>query len=457
MTRQLRAALLAGQFSPGDPLPSTRSLAAVTGVSRGTIVAVYEDLAAEGYVESVPGAGTFVTESFRAVSVSAPSVQARTVDEREPPSPSWTGRLIDLSPGAPSTGFSATSSWSAAWRKAVRRELPSSPPPSAGDDELRSLMADHLRRARGVPCDADDIVVTAGTSDGLALILHCLRAEGAAGARIAIENPGYPAARRVIAGLGATAVPIPVRDGGMDVDALVQEPGPLAAALLTPSHQYPLGGRLPVAKRLEVLAWAERTNAVVIEDDYDSEFRHGRPSLPTIASLATSPKVALIGSYSKTLSPWLRCGWLVIKDLELRSRILDMREALGQPVSGLVQVALAEFLRGGDIRRHLIRIGREYARRRSLVISATAALVPRVRLNGIEGGLHATLTWTGGVPDEHVVLRLADHGVRVAPLRMYYHADTQPQTNGIVFGYASPNESDLRTALQSIVAVLHEQ
>ncbi|QVQ54264.1 PLP-dependent aminotransferase family protein [Spiractinospora alimapuensis] len=376
LTERLRVALLSGQVAAHDPLPSTRSLAAATGLSRGTVVSVYEDLAGEGYVVSVPGSGTFVADDLPtdgAPLTRSPSREARrerrnaATDAPEP---------INLSPGSPSASFHTNRDWAAAWRTAVRREPPTVPPPPAGIEELRTLVADHLRTTRGVHCDAEDIVVTAGASDGFALLVHGIRPQGPTGTRIATENPGHLTARRVIARLGATPVPVPVRDGGMDPHALAEAPGPLAAALLTPSHQYPLGGRLPVAERLAMLAWAKATDAVVIEDDYDSEFRHGAPPLPAIASLDTDDRVVLVGSYSKTLTPWLRCGYLVVPDQTLRRRILDVRDTLGQPVSGVLQSAVAEFLRRGGLRRHLVRVGREYAHRRSLVIGATADLAP---------------------------------------------------------------------------------
>jgi len=456
LTGQLRAALLSGHVAARDPLPSTRALAAAMGVSRGTVVSVYEDLAGEGYVVSVPGSGTFVADDLPVTGAQPAPVQPKRASRDHGASqPDRASEVINLSPGSPSTSFHTNRDWVAAWRNAVKRDLPSLPPPPAGDQGLRSLIADHLRAARGVQCSANEIVVTAGTNEGLGLLLHGLRAEGPAGARIATENPGYPTARKVITHLGATPVPIPVRDGGMDPDALAREPGPFAAVLLTPSHQYPLGGRLPVAARLAMLAWATDTGALIIEDDYDSEFRHGAPSLPAIASLDSGHQVALIGSYSKTLTPWLRCGYLVIQDPDLRAGVLDVRETLGPPVSGLVQMALAEFLRNGGLRRHLVRVGREYAHRRSLVIAATANLAPHVRLDAIEGGLHAALSWEDWKPAGHIVTLLSERGIQVAPLGTYYHAETHPQRQGIVFGYGAPTDLQLRLALQEIATILN--
>ena len=458
VAEQLRAALLSGQVQAGDPLPSTRVLAQAVGVSRSTVVSVYEDLAGEGYVSCVPGSGTFAAEGLAAGSSTSPSLRARPEDDRptdEGPASAegFNPHSINLSPGSPSTSFRNNRDWIAAWRNAIKQDLPALPPRAAGDQRLRELIAVHLHSARGIDCSAENIIVTAGTSDGLALTLQS-QTGGASGLRIATENPGYPTARRVIRALGASPIPIPVRDGGIDVDALKRAPGQIDGALVTASHQYPLGGRLPVSARLDLLAWSQETGARIFEDDYDSEFRHGAPPLPAIASLDRDGRVVLIGSYSKTLTPWLRCGYLVIADSELRQRVIQTREALGQPVSGVVQSALAQFLESGGLRRHLVRTGRSYAHRRGLVLAAASHLDPRYTLEAIEGGLHATITWEGSPDATHVVAHLAERGIQLASLSRYYHEGTTPSRNGIVFGYGAPTDLQLRQALDGITAAL---
>ena len=459
LTERLRSALLSGQVRAGDPLPSTRLLSQSVGASRSTIVSVYEDLAGEGYVTSIPGSGTYVAEGLpaRSSANSAPVVPPEN-EGRVSSEQAHVGisdpRTINLSPGSPDTSFRRNRDWIAAWKHAIQQDLPALPPPAAGDLGLRELIAQHLRSARGIDCAADSIVVTAGTSDGLALVLNS-QPGGAAGLRIATENPGYTTARGVIRAVGATPVPIPVRGGGIDIQSLKQAPGRFAGALITPSHQYPLGGRLPITARLELLAWASEAGARIFEDDYDSEFRHGAPPLPAIASLDRDGRVVLIGSYSKTLTPWLRCGYLVIADPDLRSRVIHMREALGHPVSGVLQTALARFMQSGGLRRHLVRTGRAYAHRRSLVLAAASQLAPRFRLEGVEGGLHATISWAGP-PDAHLVVsRLAERGIQLVSLEQYFYEGTAPTDNGVVFGYGAPTDLQLRRALDEIVTVLH--
>lgn len=456
LVTQLRDVVLAGQIAAGAQLPSSRSLAAATGYSRGTVIAAFEELIGEGYFQSVPGSGTFVAADLSTGSVRRAAPERARAD-RGLAAPSTSSGATsphtqNLSPGSPSTRFSSTREWQTAWRRALRRELPSVPPPPAGDERLRELIADHLLQARGVQCGRDDVLLTAGTNDGIGLLMHGLSAEGPVGARIATEEPGYPASRRVIRRLGGQSIAIPVRDGGMDVEELRSRGGRFAGALLTPSHQYPLGGRMPVAARLAVLDWARDQDALVIEDDYDSEFRHGAPALPAIASLDDERRVALVGSYSKTLSPWLRCGYVVVTNPEIRERAMAARADLGLPLSGTVQHALAEFLESGGLRRHLARVGREYAHRRTLVIAAFDG-VPGVAVHAVEAGLHATLTWEPGPSATAAARGLAARGVTVAPLHTYYDAPANAP-HGLVLGYGASTDVQLHDALRHITDVL---
>ncbi len=467
---QLRAALLDGQIVAGESLPSSRVLAATVGVSRGTAVAVYEELAGEGYLVIRPGSGTFAAEDLAgrtaAPALPLPSSPASSSVSHEDHGSDVRGSgmrgaeprdprpLVDLWPGSPSPRFHRNRDWVAAWRSALADEPAARPPSPAGHERTRALIAEHLASARGIRCSAEEVLITAGTSDGIGLVVHALRGRGMASPRIATEDPGYPAARRAIERIGGEAVPIPVREGGMDLEALEADRGSFAAAMLTPSHQYPLGGRLPVAARLALLDWAERRRAILVEDDYDSEFRHGAPALPAIASLDPAGRVVHVGSYSKTLTPWLRCGYLVVPDPELRAELLSVRADLGQPVSGVMQLALAEFLRSGGLRRHLVRMGREYAHRRGLVMRATEHLAPRVRLDAVEGGLHAVLSWNAGPTAERAVARLEERSIRVAPLPEYYHPGSPRVRQGIVLGYGAPTDTQLHAALAAIGEVL---
>lgn len=455
LAARLREILLSGQLAARDPLPSTRVLARAVGVSRTTVVAAYEELAGEGYVDMVPGSGTYVAEELSETALPRFERAADSLNPQHPAaaqaSPVPSG--INMMPGSPAAQFGRNPEWARAWKSATAGELPAVPPPAAGTPELREEIAQHLRATRGVHCTAENIVVTSGTNDGIALLVHALRPRSGKYS-IATEDPGYPSARSVISMLGADPMPIPVSNGGIDVAHLRASDDPIAAALVTPSHQYPLGGRLPVAARLELLAWARERQAFILEDDYDSEFRYGASPLPSIASLDEHHRVALLGSYSKTLTPWLRCGYLFVNNAALLERIIAVRAALGPSVSGAMQTALAHFHASGGLRRHLMRVGRVYAHRRALVLNAAHQFHAKYRLSALEGGLHATITWRSEPRAETIVAELAHRAIRVAPLHRYFHHSDAHEQEGIVFGYGAPSDTQLQRGVDAIAEVL---
>jgi GntR family transcriptional regulator/MocR family aminotransferase len=337
-----------------------------------------------------------------------------------------------------------------------------------------------VRRARGLACRPDDVIVTAGTSDALAGIGMGLtaRADGGSGLRIAVEDPGYPTARRVLHRVGASLVPVPTGVRGIDLAALAAlEPAP-HAVLVTPSHQYPLGSSLPVQNRLDLLDWARAAGTVIIEDDYDSEFRFGTAPLPALATLADSDTVVLVGSFSKTITPWIRAGYLVATG-DLGALLRDVRQDLGPSVSGVQQIALAHYLDSGGLARNITRVRREYAHRRELVIAKLGAL-PGVRLSGLDGGLHVVVhtgpqteaptgaatgaaTPTGaatgattaaptGADASALVRAAAARGVRVASLADYAVRDRGQR--GLVLGYGAPTDLELARALDVLADLL---
>ncbi len=464
----LRRGILDGALRPGDLLPSTRGLAAELGVSRSAVVAAYEQLSGEGYLEMRQGAPTRVAAR---TGRRAPLDGASRPDRPDPVEggrPSFAGRepahedatavaaRIDLLPGRPSTARLDVRAWRSAWRQAASADIPSESPPPFGVERLRAEIADHLRQARGVACDAADIVVTAGTSDALALASSALALLVGRQPVVAVEHPGYPSARRTVERRGARTVPVGVDLDGLVVDGLRRIPGATDAVMVTPSHQYPLGGRLPVATRLELLEWARSADALVIEDDYDSEFRHLGPPMPALASLDRDGRVLLVGSFSKVLTPWLRLGYLVLPPTRANPAV---REAVGRvradepcPVSGVAQDAAAALLASGAVRRHIAVTRRDYAHRRRLVLDALDG-IPAAPLSGLDSGLHAVLRLPDVAASARVVGRLASEGVAVAPLADYsaVPGDEEP---GIVFGYAGPGDTLLAEGLARIRAAV---
>ncbi|RXZ73339.1 PLP-dependent aminotransferase family protein [Agromyces albus] len=458
----LRRGILTGALRPGDPVPSTRALASELGVSRSAVVAAFEQLAGEGYLEMRQGAATRVAaieheRAAVAASPAAPTAPTRpggeavgSTDAAVPLSPGGVLRArLDLIPGRPSTARLDTRAWRAAWRHAASLEIPSESPPPFGVPSLRAEIADHLRQARGVACSADDVVVTSGTSEAAALVASALRIVVDGTPVIAVEHPGYPLARRSLENRGARTVPIGVDADGLVVESLVRMPQPLHAVMVTPSHQYPIGGRLPVAARLELLEWARAADALVIEDDYDSEFRHLGAPLPALASLDHGEHVVLVGSFSKVVTPWLRIGYLVLpRSASVREAIGDIRASELCPVPGVAQEAVAALLASGAVRRHIATARRDYAHRRQLVLHALDG-IDRAPLSALDGGLHAVVRLASHAVSVAVVARLAAEGVGVAPLADYsaVPGDEEP---GIVIGYASPSDTHLAEGLDRI-------
>ncbi|MWB98363.1 PLP-dependent aminotransferase family protein, partial [Agromyces seonyuensis] len=339
--------------------------------------------------------------------------------------------------------------WRAAWRAAAARPVTPGWGDRRGEPRLRAEIAEHLRVARGVDAHPDEIRVAAGTSEALAVLAQALGDLLGRSPAIAVEDPGYPTARRILARQGARLTPVAVDDDGFDADLLDGLPERPDAVLLTPSHHYPLGGRLPLPRRLALVDWAARTGGVLVEDDYDSEFRHTGAPLPALASLDRGAgRVVLLGSLSKVLTPSLRLGWLLVRDPVLRAAIDAVRADLDAPMSVVAQDAAARLLESGALRRHIAAVRREYAHRRGLVLDALGDLdLPGVRLRGLDGGLHGVLELPSAVVEDAVLDRLADAGVRVARLRDYR---VETAAAGIIFGYAAPTDLRLAAALAEI-------
>ncbi|MEL4317684.1 PLP-dependent aminotransferase family protein [Leifsonia sp. YIM 134122] len=454
----VRTAVLAGTLAPGDTVPSSRSLAASLGVSRGVVVTAYDQLTGEGYLDVSQGAAA------RVAAVDTVPTDRRPATPHTPPAGDEAPPAVDMRPGFPSTARLDERAWRSAWRQAAARPVPTRQADDFGTASLREQIADHVRQARGVACDAADILVTAGTSEAvmmLALALGELHPQDSAttnGPTVAMEDPGYPSSRRALERFGCTVVPIPVDDDGLRMDLLAAlDPAP-HAVLLTPSHQYPLGGRLPVSARLEALAWAEKHDAVIIEDDYDSEFRHGAATLPALATLDRSETVALIGSFSKVLTPWLRLGYIVLpRRPALHAALHRVRADVTAPIAGVAQEAMAALLASGAVRRHIAAVRRDYAHRRGLVIRALGDVCNAgsgARLRGLEGGLHAVVELGSADAAARVSAIAASEGVAVADLGDYAASPAASVHQGIVFGYAAPTDLELAKGLTVLRAAI---
>lgn len=438
---RLREAILGGALQPGDTLPSSRTLAAELGVSRGVVVRAFEQLSGEGYLDSHGAGGT---------RVAVRTAYSRPTARPSPPRPADTPRpIIDLGPGQPSDKPFLDRAWRAAWRKAVAQPGNVTPPPVLGIAPLRAAIAAHHSASRGAVVDPDDVVVTAGTSDALQLIVTALRTRTAR-PRVLVEDPGYPTARRVLTAAGAAVDVLAVGPDGLCAGQLTSLRRAPDAVLVTPSHQFPLGGRMPVQERLALLGWATDHDVLVLENDYDSEFRHRRMPLPAAASLPSPADVVLLGTFSKTLSPWLRCGYLVVRGESGRA-LKAARRDLDTPVAGIVQAAIADYIVGGGLARHIARARREYAHRRGLLLDRLGHR-DDIDLSALDGGLHAVLRFRTPVDADAVVAAVRERGVRIVTLATYYIRNPAP--NGLVIGYGSATDLQLAQALQVLNEVL---
>ncbi|MCM3330460.1 PLP-dependent aminotransferase family protein [Kocuria palustris] len=447
----IRSQVASRALAPGDALPSTRLLASRLGVSRGTVVSAYDQLIGEGYLRAEQGRPTTVHPGLERIHPSTPASLPGSAPSPSPGSPSSFGpaprtsgfgegpiphpapvaddavdglpvrekHLLDLRPGQPDTSRVEGPAWRAAWRHAAGQPLPVRPDP-AGQDVLRRASAEHLRLMRALPASPDRLVITAGAREGLSLLLGTLSARsGRARLRVGVETPGYPTLRAAVEALGHERIACPVDDDGLRVDLLPAGDDAPDVLIVTPSHQYPLGGSLSLQRRLELLEWAQRHDVLIVEDDFDSELRYVGAPLPTLSALdPTGASVALLGTFSALLSPALATGYLVLPDPWL-DPVLERRRQLGVPVSALTQAAIAHLLDSGYLRRHTRRMRSVYARRRDRIRAAFAE-TRRARLAPMHGGVDVVIT----TDDEEaaVVGRCRDAGLLVGRRSAYWSA-----------------------------------
>jgi GntR family transcriptional regulator / MocR family aminotransferase len=475
---QLRTAMTDGHLAAGERLPSTRALAATLEISRTVVTGAYAQLFAEGWIEGRHGSGTYVAggasvsggasrpdagagEGADGPAADAPADRWRQVgnEERQP----GNGRLqaesggrqageragpvgaggpdgpvIELRPGIPWTAGIDRAAWRRAWRSAGT-EAPSAATEPQGSAALRMALTGYLRRSRAVRCGPGQILVTRGVAGSLGLIAAGLLRPGD---RVGVEEPGYPTARAVFAAHGARLVPCPVDADGLVVDAL---PAGLRLVYTTPAHQYPLGGRLPVPRRQALVAWARSTGALIVEDDYDGEFRYDVGPLPALFGLDPGV-VVYLGTTTKILTPALRVGWLVAGP-ELVARLADVAAGLGDWAGGPAQRAVLSLIATGDLERHIRRMRHEYARRREAMTAAlggrdAGGAGPAGRLLGEEAGMHMVLRT--GRDAEEIAGAAWERGVAVATLARYFAGPVT--VNGLVLGYGGASSGEITRA-----------
>ncbi|MDO5698977.1 MAG: PLP-dependent aminotransferase family protein [Dermatophilus congolensis] len=445
----LRALLTESVLTPGDALPSSRALAAHLGIARGSVVTAYEQLVAEGWFDAAAGRSTIVNPRLHEVHPRDAQGPGTTPMRPMPrvtseTSPADQPGVIDLRPGRPHQAGVVGAAWRAAWRRAAEAPVDVTMPP-LGWPDLRLAIAEHLRLMRAVVRDPADIAVTAGGREGLTLLL------AATGARtVGVEDPGYPSLRRVLREAGATIRPLPADSRGL-ITADLPDDAP-DVVIVTPSHQYPLGGSLPIDRRQQLLAWAQNHDVLIVEDDYDSELRYTSAPLPALTSLDHHGRVALLGTFAKTLTPALATGFVLLPP-RLREAVAATRRTHGQPVSLITQRAVADYLAAGALTRHTQRMRQLYRRRRSLVVEALGNL-PGAHVHPMDGGLHVVVELDSGNEGE-VITTLADSGVLVTALSEYWAGAAS--LRGLVFGFGAVPDDELTRGLAQIREALCAQ
>jgi GntR family transcriptional regulator / MocR family aminotransferase len=456
ISAQLQAAVAGGVLRAGDRLPSSRDLAATLGVSRTVVTNAYARLFAEGWLEGRHGSGTYVADVTAPPAGSRTLTASRPAPPRVPPAaPASSSGLITLEPGISWADGIEPAAWRRAWRQAGDH-LPSRWPDPHGLPELREEIAAYLRRSRGLAVTAGNVLVTQGVSSGLALLAEGLLPPRA---RAGIEEPGYPTGREVLRQAGAEVVSCRVDAHGIVPGEL---PADLALLYTTPAHQYPLGGRLPVSRRQALIAWAWATGAVIVEDDYDSEFRYDVGSLPALHSM--DPDVIVyLGTASKVLAAAFGSGWLVAPPA-LVETLAALRPRLGARIPEPVQHAVLALLRSGDLERHVRRMRLEYARRRAALVEGLASAVlaapdgaghgrqPCFRLLGDTAGLHVVLELPGDYPATRLIDAAAARGVTVFSLDRYFAGP--PTMSGLILGYGAATVPQIRQATATLAPLL---
>src|SRR5580700_3459452 len=450
---QLRHAITTGRLLPGDQLVPSRQLAGELGVSRQTVTTAYGRLVAEGYAEGHAGGGSVVASASPAAPKGAGPAAALRPNARfagwspyfRPPP---YGCRFDLRPGLPDPALFPAALWRGRVSAAIATEHSLYGDP-AGKIRLRRAIAGWVARSRSVAAEEDTVVITCGAQHAIDLVTRVLLEPGDC---VAVEDPGYVPVVRLFGALGARVVGVPVDDQGLVVDLL---PSSARIVYVTPSHQYPLGMTMSMPRRRALLRWAERHDAAVIEDDYDTEFRYVDRPLEPLQALDTDGRVVYVGSFSKTFSPSVRLGFAVVPQ-PLFEPVAALRQLIDWHPPTAMQTALASFINDGLLDKHIRRNRRIYAERHHILIEALSGpLADHLTVHPAHAGLHIAAVLRRGLRENEVLQTAARHGIVVSGLSDCFH--TAPAQSGLLIGFGAVNTSGLPTVLRMLDRVLASQ
>jgi len=444
---QIRERIETGELVAGDRIPPTRQLAKDLSIARGTVTTAVEMLLAEGMLEARVGSGTFVANDANQAAVrprkkGLPNVEFVTkpieldVDKKAP-------SKVDLRPCRPSLETFPLN----VWRRCVSQAASAVPDSDYGDPlgnaRLREEISAYLRRARGMQVDTGQIIITNGAVHAMYMIASLFLSPQRS---VIFEDPGYPLARQVFSRTGAEMVFAPIDDHGMQLDRLDEAKQPTSLVYVTPSHQFPVGSRLSLGRRAELLSWAEDNGALIVEDDYDGEFRYDVPPLTPMAFMAPH-LVVYCGTFSKTMFPGLRIGFAVA-DKSIIQAMACLRGVAEYAPNEPLQLALSKFIREGEYERHILRTRRHYAAKRK---SVAEQLAPQAKLTGLDSGLSGLIELPSEIPAKEVSFGLREKGILIPEVGRYVAGQTKAR-NALVCGYAEPSLKKLEKGLRAINA-----
>lgn len=436
----LRHAIRSGQLEPGAAVPSTRTLAADYQLSRSTVVAAYEQLGIEGYLVSSQGSGTIV----------APRPQPPTrIHRPDPPNLSYS---VDFRPGEPDASTFPRS----AWMQSLRRVVTGSPdhafgyPDPRGHTELRRSLAAYLGRARAVVAEPESVRIYGGAVSALSFLAEALRRDGVTA--VGIEDPSLFLTRDALRLGGLRTVPVPVDAQGLDVGALSDLD--VGAVLVTPAHQFPLGSTMSAERRADLVRWATEGRRWIIEDDYDGEFRYDRQPVGSLQGLDPD-RVLYVGTTSKSVGPGLRLAWVVVPAAleQVIGRVTHMRAG----VSGVDQMALADFIDQGSLDRHLRKMRALYQSRGAMVADRLVSEVPWMTVPTVRAGLHLTVTLNDDAPAEAALVEeAAKRSLGLMGLGLHWSSTARHPAEGLVLGYSRPPQHGFLQAVDTLLSFLGE-
>lgn len=459
-----RAAIVDGRLRPGQRVPSTRLLASEIGVSRFPVLNAYAQLLAEGYLQSRIGAGTVISSSLPEQMTSAPLASAKKPARSV--APRVVARRCSLLPGKEQlpwmlhfgpfrVGEVALERfpmhiWSALAARRARDQSTASAHYGdlLGHEALRQAIANYLRTARSVRCEARQILIVNGSQQALEIAVRVLLNPGD---RVWIEDPSYRLARDVFTINGCDPIPVPVDAEGLDVSAGIAFCRRARAAFVTPSHQFPLGVTMSASRRLQLVEWANQTGAWILEDDYDSEYRYQSLPIASLQGLDTNSRVIYVGTFSKVLFPALRLGYLVVPP-DLIERFFVMRRVMDLGPPTLPQRVLADFIEEGHFARHIRRMRMHYGElRRTLAGSLGETFGETLKLLGDEAGMHLTVMPEGVSDDENAARRAVDYGLSLWPLSRLYQRNPR---QGFILGFGGTTSADIPPAVRKLSHLL---